>query len=388
MPEAAMKHGPKAAIPSYWNLLWLVPAVGLLFLLRFRSPAWLYLLFLIPGVLFFYRWGGLQKARALTRFVSGELLESMTATVDYAARKRRTVLVIISLILLVIALGRPLYSNLEEEITRRGIDIIIALDTSTSMLAEDMAPNRLSKAKHEIGNLIDRLQGDRIGLVVFAGDAYVACPLTLDYAAARAFLDDIDTRYVSLPGTNIESAIRRATEGFVEGERKYKVLLLITDGEHLEEGADPIAAAQEAAEEGVKIYSIGVGDPEGGVPIPIRDRNGNLVEYKKDRSGNPVSTRLDDTTLRRVALATNGKYFQATSAEFELDSIYDDIRDEEKKELQSRLYTRGADRFQYPLAAALILFLAAELTSDRRRGAATHPAGLIRTISEGEEAQS
>jgi len=378
-----MKRGPASAVPSYWNLVWLLPVLGLVFLLRFRSPGYLSLLAVVPAVIYLYRWGGFRKAKALRRFVSDELLDAMTATVDYAARKRRTVLFIVALVFLVTALGRPLSGNLEEEITRRGIDIIVALDTSDSMLAEDMTPNRLAKAKHEVGNLIDRLAGDRIGLVVFAGDAYVACPLTLDHAAAKMILDDVDTQYVSLPGTNIERAIRTAAKGFVEAERKYKVLLLITDGEHLETGADPVAAASAAAEKGVRIYAIGVGNPAGGVPIPIRDPRGKLLEYKKDRTGEPVATRLDDITLRKIALATNGKYYQATGEEFELDSIYDDIRDEEKKELQSYLYTRGADRFQYPLVAALVLLLMAEFTNERRPETEVRSAGVIHNVEEG-----
>jgi Ca-activated chloride channel family protein len=361
-----VKEDSKAVVPSYLNLLWVLPFAGMVFVLRFAAPGYLHLLWLIPVVIFVYRWGGYQKARALARFVSEELLEAMTVTVDRAAQKRRMVFNILALILIIFALARPLYSNREEEIVRRGIDLMVTLDTSTSMLAEDIAPNRLAKAKHEIRNLIDRLQGDRVGLVVFSGDAYIACPLTLDYAAAKMFLEDIDTEYVALPGTNIGLAIRKAVEGFVETEHKYKVMLLITDGEHLEEGSDPVEAARLAAERGVKIYAIGVGDPGGGVPIPTRDERGSPAGYKKDRHGNPVSTRLDDATLRKIALATNGKYFQATGEEFELDSIYQDIQSEEKKELQSRLYTRGVDRYQYPLAAAIVLLIMVEFTSDRR----------------------
>jgi len=378
-----VKREPKAVVPSYLHLLWLVPCLGLLFVLRFASPVCFHLLWAVPAVIFIYRWGGFRKARALSRFVSPELQEAMTATVDRAAQKRRMALNILALLLIILALARPLAGNREEEIARRGIDLIVALDTSTSMLAEDIAPDRLTKAKHEIRNLIDRLRGDRIGLVVFSGDAYAACPLTLDYAAAKMFLEDIDTEYVSLPGTNIERAIRKATEGFVETERKYKILLLITDGEHLEQGADPTAAARAAAEQGVRIYAIGVGDPGGGVPIPIRDPNGNLTGYKKDRAGKPVSTRLDDTTLRKVALATNGKYFQASGEEFELDAIYADIQDEEKKELQSRLYTRGVDRFQYPLAAAIVLLFMVDMTGDRRRQATAPGLLLVRAEPKG-----
>lgn len=379
-----MKRDPKAAVPSYLNLLWVVPFVGVLFALRFAAPAYLHLLWVIPGVIFLYRWGGFQKARALRRFVSPELLGAMTATVDWAAQKRRMAFNILALIFIIFSLARPLYSNREEEIVRRGIDLMVALDTSTSMLAEDIAPNRLAKAKHEIRNLISRLQGDRIGLVVFSGDAYVACPLTLDYAAAEMFLEDIDTEYVALPGTNIGRAIRKAVDGFVETEHKYKVMLLITDGEHLERGSDPVEAARHAAEKGVKIYAIGVGDPGGGVPIPIKDEQGKAAGYKKDRDGNPVSTRLDDATLRKIALATNGKFFQASGEEFELDAIYEDIQDEEKKELQSKLYTRGVDRYQYPLAVALVLLLIVEFTSDRRQRPRQGVATEVQEAAQGE----
>jgi Ca-activated chloride channel family protein len=212
----------------------------------------------------------------------------------------------------------------------------------------------LEKAKHEVAKLIDMLQGDRIGLIAFAGIAHVQCPLTLDYSAAKLFLTMMDTHLIPVPGTAIGDAIARAMKSFNVKEHKYKVLILITDGE--DHDTDPIKRAEEAAKEGIIIYTVGLGSQQG-VPIPLYDANGNPAGFKKDRNGNVVTTKLDVTTLQKIAYLTNGKYYISSSGETELKEIYKDIGKLEKKQLSSRKFSQYEDRFQVFILIALALLL-------------------------------
>jgi Ca-activated chloride channel family protein len=251
-----------------------------------------------------------------------------------------------------------------EEVKREGVDIIVALDVSLSMQAEDIAPNRLEKAKHEISKLIDILQGDRIGLVAFAGMAHVQCPLTLDYSAAKLFLRMMDTDLIPRPGTAIGEAIKTSVKAFKQTERKHKVLILITDGEDHE--TEPVKEAEKAAEEGIRIFTIGLGSSQS-VPIPLYDRFGNQVGFKKDRNGDVVTTKLDVTTLQKIAYTTDGKYYISTAGEAELEEIYDEINAMEKKELTSRQFTQYESRFQIFLLLDLFLLLFEIIIPVRKR---------------------
>ncbi len=249
---------------------------------------------------------------------------------------------------------------------------MVALDTSYSMNAEDVAPTRLAKAKSEIRSLLNRLKGDRIGLLSFAGSALVQCPLTLDYGAAALFLDMANTEIIPEPGTSLAAAIEAANSSFIGKERKYKALVMMTDGEDLEGQIDD--AVEKAKEAGIIIYTVGVGTPEGR-PIPVRDAQGNIVEYRKDPDGQVVISSLDERALARIAEATGGRYYRATTSESELDDMYTEISQLEKKDLESRLYQNYEDQFQYPLGLAL-LFLASEAwITERRR---TRPSRLQR----------
>jgi len=249
-------------------------------------------------------------------------------------------------------------------VKREGQDIMIALDLSLSMMAEDIKPNRLEKAKHEIGSLIEKLQGDRIGLIGFAGKAFIQCPLTLDYGAAKMFLDIMEPDLIPVPGTGLGEAIKKALESYVEKERKYKVLILITDGEdHL---GEPLKVAKIAGQEGVVIYTVGVGSlqPE---PIPMYDERGNDLGLKRDRNGEVVMTKLDELTLEKIALETGGKYYRATAGEVELDKIYDHISQMEKKSLASKQFTQFEERFQELLGLVLFLLILEVMIPERRR---------------------
>ncbi len=266
----------------------------------------------------FFIWTVKYKQILLKRFGNLDILQKLMQSYSSGRRNLKYLLITISYVFFVIALANPQIGKKLEEFTREGLDIMVAIDVSTSMLAEDIKPNRLKKAKHEVGKLIDILQGDRIGLIAFSGIAHVQCPLTLDYSAAKLFLNIMDTDLIPQPGTAIGEAIRKAITAFNSEERKHKVLILITDGEDHE--SKPLEAAQEAEQEGVIIYTVGIGSAQG-VPIPVYNRSGSQIGFKKDRQGNIVTTKLDVLTLQKIAYETGGKYYLASRGEAELDDI-------------------------------------------------------------------
>ena len=332
--------------------------------LRFENPDLLYLLWgVIPLVLFFV-WVVRYKKNLLKRFGNPDLLSKLMQSFNSGRRNLKMALLTLSYIFFVIALANPQIGTKLEDVKREGVDIIVALDVSASMQAEDIKPNRLEKAKHEVSKFLDLLQGDRIGLVAFAGIAHVQCPLTLDYSAARLFLNIIDTDLIPEPGTAIGSAIRTAVKAFNTEERKHKVLILITDGEDHE--SEPLEAAKEAEQEGVIVYTIGIGSPQG-VPIPIYNQYGTQTGFKKDRSGSVVTTKLDVVTLQKIAYQTGGKYYLASGGEAELDEVYDEISRLEKKELVSKQFSQYEDRFQIFLALGLFFLLAEILIPERKK---------------------
>ena len=333
-------------------------------MVRFFTIYYLYLLILIPLLILFYIVGFRKKKKALGKFGNLELIKKLTASVSLKRQVVKVFLILLSVLFMVLSLARPQIGTSLEEVRREGVDIIIALDVSYSMMAEDIKPNRLEKAKHEILNLIDLMQGDRVGLIAFAGVPFVQCPLTLDYGAARMFLNSMDVNIIPEPGTGIAKAIDLAVKTFEERERKYKVLILITDGEdHLE---DPLEAARRAESQGVIIYTVGVGSVKG-VPIPMYNTSGNNIGFKKDRSGQVVTSKLDEVMLEKVALQTNGKYYRASGSEEELKKIYQDISKMEKKELGSIKFSQYEDRFQYLLVISILCLVIEMLVSERKR---------------------
>lgn len=333
--------------------------------MRLAEPFYLWALLILPVFWLFYLWLEGRRKRALSRFGDLGLIGRLAEGFSPRARRWKQALILLAVALMVLALARPQWGKKMEMVRREGLDLIVAIDVSASMLAADMPPSRLAKAKSETAGLIDLLKGDRIGLVVFSGDAYVQCPLTLDYSAAKMFLANIDYGAVPKAGTAVGEAIRRAVSAFVQKERKYKVLLLITDGEDTHE-SDPLAAAEEAHKAGVKIYTIGVGTPAG-EPIPVRNSAGQVSGYKKDESGQVVMSRLDEATLQEIAVKTGGKYYRATAGELELDKIFDDISKMERKELTGKFLARWEERFGVFLAVALALLCVEFLLNERRR---------------------
>jgi Ca-activated chloride channel family protein len=331
---------------------------------RFANQFWLYALALVPLLAGFFIWTFRQKRKAFARFGNLVLLERLSRSTSRRRQVAKAAMLVGAILVLLLALARPQLGTKLRTVTREGQDVVIALDVSRSMLAEDVQPSRLEKAKHEIASLIDRLGGDRIGLVAFAGRAFVQCPLTLDYGAASMFLDFMGPDLVPVPGTALAEAIRKSTQAFVEKERKYKVLILITDGEDHE--GEPVEAAKEAAKEGVVIYTVGIGSPQG-VPIPEVDASGYRTGFKKDRNGQVVMTKLDDITLEKIALETGGKYYRASTGEAELKQIADDISKMDRKGLASQQFVQFEDRFQFLIGLALTLLVVEAALSDRRR---------------------
>ncbi len=326
---------------EYLGLLWILPLLGVFFLWSFR-----------------------RRRRRLEILIAPALIPRLTLEFNRPKVIVRALLLTGFFAMGILSLARPQWGMRQETVQRQGVDVLVALDTSYSMNAEDVAPSRLEKAKSEIRGLIGRLKGDRIGLIAFAGTAIVQCPLTLDYGAASLFLDIADTETIPEPGTSLAAAIQTATSAFIAKERKYKVLAIITDGEDLEGQVQ--AAIDTAKEAGVIIYTIGVGSPEGR-PIPVRDMKGDIIEYRKDPEGQVVVSRLDERALAQIASETGGRYFRATTSEGELEQINDDISQMEKKLLESRLYRNFEDQFQYPLALAILFLVAEAWMSERRR---------------------
>ena len=321
------------------------------------------MLWMIPLLGLFLFWSFRSRGRKLETLVGAALAPKLSEEFSRGKAVLRALFILCFFAFGILAAARPQWGTRLETVHRRGVDIMVALDTSYSMNTEDVAPNRLMKARGEIRKLIQRSEGDRIGLVTYSGNALLQCPLTLDHGAIDLFLDASEPGMLPEPGTSIASAIETATAAFLEKEKKYKVLVLFTDGEDLEGQVE--AAVRKAKEAAVVIYAIGVGTPQG-MPIPIRDSKGDVVEYRKDLEGRVVISRLDERSLAGVAAETGGRYFRATTSESEIEALYNDISGLEKKDLESRLFQNYEDQFQYPLAVAL-LFLFAELWIGERR---------------------
>ncbi|MCH2665679.1 VWA domain-containing protein [bacterium] len=330
--------------------------------MRFGSPDSFWFLLLIPLLFGLYVWSFRRRQVALRRFGAEALMTKLTSATSWTRQTIKAALLLVAFLFLVVALVEPRFGTKLEMLSRRGVDVIVALDTSLSMLAEDMPPNRLLRARLEIESLIDRLEGDRIGLVAFSGQSFVLCPLTLDYGAAKLFLDSIDTGLIPAKGTAIAQAVRTGTEAFGSEEQKYKALVLITDGE--DHAGEALEAARQAKQAGVRIFAVGIGTPEGEL-IPIKQDG--RTEFLRDRQGNVVKTRLGEATLVEMAKITNGGYVRSQRGRVGLDEVYAQVSNMEKRELGSRKLSQYKHRFQWPLAVAILLIILESLMSDRRR---------------------
>ncbi len=332
-------------------------------MIRFAHSDYLYLLVVIPLLIAGYVVLAGFRRKALQRFGQPAILTRLTQAASGAKRHVKFTLFVIALGLLIVGLANPQIGTRLEEVKQEGVDLFVALDVSLSMKAEDIKPNRLEKAKFELRNLISQLRGDRLGLVVFAGEAFTQFPLTTDYSAANLFLDVVDVDAVPTPGTSIGAAITRALESFNFDEPSTKVIVIITDGENTE--GDEFAAAEDAVKKGVLIYAIGMGTPSGS-PIPVYNAAGQQVDFKRDKAGSVVITRLDEGGLERLATMGNGKYFRGTSAQDELDEIYKSINALQKREFGVKQFTDYEDRFQVFIAGALLLGVLDVFVTEKR----------------------
>lgn len=330
--------------------------------MTFGQPEFLYALAAVPAAALFMVWASWRRRSALARLGDAGLIAILSASVDRRARGLRGWLWLVALALTIFAVARPQWGSDVEVVERQGVQLMVALDISKSMLAEDLKPNRLGRAKLEIASLMDKLGGDEVGLVLFSGAAFLQFPLTFDYATARTFLEGAEPSMISRPGTVIGEAIDVAIEGFDEQSAGQKVILIVTDGESHE--GDPVEAAREALERGVVVYTLGLGAGEG-EPIPEYDEVGRLTGFIRDQQGNVVLSRLDEDTLRRVAREGGGTYYRSTADGSAIDDLVGDLASLEKDAIAHELETRRIERFQGFLLAALLFLVLSELVPDR-----------------------
>ena len=331
-------------------------------LLRFENIEFLYALLMIPVFIIIFILMMNWKKRSFRKFGEWQILSQLIPFYSRSRTITKFFVLMLAYIFLVIGIANPQVGSKLQEVERKGIDIMIALDVSSSMLSEDIKPSRLERAKKSISDLIDGLSGDRIGIIIFAGRAYLQLPITTDYAAAKLFLSTISTDIVPTQGTAIGQAIEMAVNSFDDNDHS-KAIIIITDGENHE--GDAVEQARLAAEKDIDVYAIGMGLPEG-APIPIVNRYGNKVGYKKDRQGNTVITKLNETMLQQIASAGNGIYVTANNSSAGLEKIFEEIEAMEKTEFESRVFSDYEDRFQYFIAVAVLLLTLELIILDRK----------------------
>ena len=326
-------------------------------MINFAQAQYLLLILLIPFFFVIQAVVLKLRQRRIRRFGDEELVRQLMPSYSKAKTWVRVTIFSIGFFFFAIGLSRPQIGAKLKEHETKGAEIMIVLDVSNSMLAEDYSPNRLERAKLAISRLVDKLHDDRIGLIVFAGNSFVQLPITTDYVSAKMFMKSISTESVPVQGTAIGEAINTALRSFSAQSEKSRAIIVITDGENHED--DPVAAATQAAEMGVRVFTIGVGSPEG-KPIPM---DGELM---KDRDGNIVVTRLDEKVLQEVAAAGNGLYVRAGNSEFGLNPIIDDIMKMDDEKYNSIVFEEYDEQFMYFLAIALVFFVIEMLVGDRR----------------------
>ncbi len=324
----------------------------------------LHLLWIIPILILVFYISVYRRKKALKKFGDINLLGQLMVGYSSAKPKLKFYFFLFAVVFLIFAIVNPQIGSKLREAERSGIDIMIALDISKSMNAEDIKPSRLKKAKQSISQLIDKLTGDRIGIIVFAGKAYTQLPITTDYSAAKMFLSTIDSDLAPKQGTSIGNAIELAMNSFDENDNSSKSIIIITDGEDHEEEA--LTFAKEANNRGITVHTIGMGLPEG-APIPVF-KNNRKVGFKKDRSGNTVVSKLNEQLLVDIAKAGEGNYVRANNIKTGLKLIFDDINAMEKKKFESKMFSDYEDRFQYVLAVAIIFLIISILITNVKNG--------------------
>ena len=332
--------------------------------MRFGAPYMSVWLWLVPAIVFFFVLVSRSREKIMRRFASSKLLEEISGSFSKRRVKIKNLMLTMSVALLLIALMRPQWGFQWQEVRQQGIDILIALDTSNSMLAEDVLPNRLDRTKLAIRDLVHKLHGDRVGLIAFAGSAFLQCPLTIDYNGFLLSLDDVNVNTIPVGGTSLARAVYTAIDSYEGGKKEHKILIVITDGEDLEGGVEGAIAAAKAS--GIEIFCVGIGSQDGEL-IPVIDDRGKQV-FLKDAEGNMVKTYLNEGPLQRMALETGGMYVRASGVEFGLDLIYTErLANIEKQDFKSKMEKRYHERFQYPLGLALLLLFITPFIGNRKK---------------------
>ncbi len=322
--------------------------------MRFDSPQFLWIYFAIPALFLILLLGGKLKKSAQNKFGHSSTVSRLFGQLNLSTRNISFILLLGGIAFVVTALARPQYPGGVEKIEARGGKVVVALDISLSMLANDFQPNRLEKAKREIISLIEKLQAQTLGLVVFAGEAFVQCPPTIDYSAFRMFLDVADVGMISDTGTNLADAIDVSAKLLDDGSPMDKAIIIFTDGESFQGDAEK--SADEAAKKGIKVYAVGIGSQTG---RPIPDYKSNEGSLKKNDSGEIVISRLDEASLTKIAANGNGKYFTATSGEKEIDDLFADIKGLKGEEKDKKFRTLYNEKYRWLLLPGVLLISAA-----------------------------
>lgn len=331
--------------------------------MRFLHPYLLLLELIVPALALAYVFAFRRRAAALRQFADQQLAAKLSSA-SRPLQVAKASLTTAAMFFIILALARPQFGTKLVEVKEQASDIVICVDVSTSMLAEDIKPNRLDRAKAVLGALVQQLGGNRVGIIAFAGTAFWQCPLTLDIASASMFLQIMDANLLPMPGTVIGDALRLADRGLAKTAPKSKAIVLLTDGE--DHKSEPLAAAAEAAKNGVRVYTVGFGNPNG-EPIPVKDEQGNFTGYKKNKKGETVMSKMDESLLLKVASETGGEYIRAQDGVVDVNRLADALQGLEKRKTASRMNREMEDRFQYPLGVGLVLLLVAFFLPEAKR---------------------
>lgn len=326
---------------------------------RFEEPAYLYLLLLLPLLVAFYLYSNYRRRKAIRKFGDPILMAQLMPDVSKYRPDVKFWLVFAAIGLFTVLLARPQFGSKLETVKRQGVEVMIALDISNSLLAQDVQPSRLQKAKRLVAQLVDKMQNDKVGMIVFAGDAFTQLPITSDYISAKMFLESIDPSLISKQGTAIGAAINLAARSFTPQEGVGRTVIVITDGENHEGGA--VEAAKAAAEKGIQVNVLGVGMPEG-APIPIEGTN----DYRRDREGNVIVTRLNEQMCQEIAQAGNGIYVRVDNTNGAQKAISQEISKMAKADVETQVYTEFNEQFQAVAWIILLLLLAEMLILERK----------------------
>ena len=331
---------------------------------RFANYDYIYLLWIIPLLTLLLYVALKRKKKLFSSLGDIEVIKRLHRSSSLKRQMAKGVVVLSAVTILIFALMGPQMGTVLSEVKREGIDIVIVLDVSKSMQAEDITPNRLDRAKFEISRFIDRLEGDRIGLVAFAGVSYLQVPLTLDYSAAKMILSIVDSDIIGTQGTATADAINTALDAFKGESGTQRVIIMLTDGEDHED--DPIEAAETASDQGVIIYTVGIASIAG-APIPIYDKRGMRVGFKRDGDDQIITTRLNETSLDEIAGITGGRYFRLPARTSGLEMVFNQITELEKSEFSSREFDEFKEWYQYIMAFALLLLFVEPFIPEQRK---------------------